>query len=76
MRHHSPEFAAQSHYPCFEDRADADPQSKTVTRILKEGRDGGEIVCTEPDWGEPSFSLAQEEWPSAVAVIVRAKPDW
>ena len=55
---------------------DADPQSNPVNRILKEMRDAGEIVCTEPDWGEPSFSLAQEERPSAVAVIVRAQPDW
>ncbi len=34
---------------------DPDPQSNPVNRILKEMRDAGEIVCTEPEWGEPSF---------------------
>ena len=29
-------------------------------------RDAGEIVFHERDWGEPLFSLAQEERPSAV----------
>jgi len=34
-----------------------DPQSNPVNRILKEMRDAGEVVCTNPEWGEPRFSL-------------------
>jgi len=45
---------------------DADPQANPVNRILREMRDRGEVLCHEPEWGEPSFSL----WPRAAYLLV------
>lgn len=36
-----------------------DPQANPVNRLLKQLRDQGEVVCNEPEWGEPTFMLAQ-----------------
>ncbi len=36
---------------------DPDPQSNPVNRILTEMRDKGEVLCNEPEWGEPNFTL-------------------
>jgi len=40
---------------------DPDPLANPVNRILKEMRDAGEVICVEPEWGEPRFSLPSEE---------------
>jgi len=53
------ELRTELGYPALD--TDPDPQSNPVNRILKEMRDAGEIVCTEPDWGEPTFTLPTAE---------------
>ena len=38
---------------------DPDPQSNPVNRILKEMRDREEVLCNQPERGEPTFTLPE-----------------